>query len=163
MATHHHVLLLTVASRAIRMVMPLYAASCRLVMSRSKTAEHERSTHRPLAVSDGHGGSHLGGSRRLGPASFRPEQRAVGADSQSRVLATLCTFPAAHREAFVLRAEERFSYAEIAQTDQTRGDISLEADREGWGVDQTSFSRTRWVSFRPKNTTTAKVTTLTKA
>ena len=63
----------------------------------------------------------------------------------------------------VLRADEEYSYAEIAQTNQTRRDVSPEADGEGWEVDQTSFSRTRRVSFRPKNTTTVRVTTLTKA
>lgn len=69
----------------------------------------------------------------LALVSSRPEQRAVGADSQSRILAALRTLPAAHREAFVLRADEGFSYAEIAQANQTRRDVSPEADREGVG------------------------------
>ena len=53
MVTYRHVSLRAVVTRTVRIRMPFCVASCRPVMSRSKTAEHERSTHRPLDASDG--------------------------------------------------------------------------------------------------------------
>ncbi|MFE3456022.1 RNA polymerase sigma factor [Nocardiopsis aegyptia] len=49
------------------------------------------------------------------PSSAWPESRALASEFRGRVVTALQVLPPAHREAFVLRADERFSYAEIAQ------------------------------------------------
>ncbi|MEU5858903.1 RNA polymerase sigma factor [Nocardiopsis dassonvillei] len=49
------------------------------------------------------------------PSSLRPENRVVSSELQDRLLTALRSLPSAHREAFVLHADEDYSYAEIAQ------------------------------------------------
>jgi RNA polymerase sigma factor (sigma-70 family) len=49
------------------------------------------------------------------PSSSWPEGRALAVEFRVSVVAALRELPPAHREAFVLHADERFSYAEIAQ------------------------------------------------